>query len=61
MIFKNLEEILKSYLNDENQEMTTQIQFIINQINSNKKQEEVDSDNEEEEDDEVNNTRKNKI
>ena len=33
--------------------MKTQIQFIINQINSNQKQVEAESDNEEEDDDEV--------
>jgi hypothetical protein len=48
-----LEEILKAYLNEGSTEMNTQIQFIINQINSVDKQTLNESDNEEDDEDEV--------
>ncbi len=51
--YKNLEEILKAYLNEGSTEMNTQIQFIINQINSVDKQTLNESDNEEDDEDEV--------
>lgn len=50
-----MEEILKAYLNDGTAEIVTQIQFIINQINSSDDLilHDSDDDNEETDDDEV--------
>ena len=57
ILLKDLEDTLKTYLNDGNTEINTQIQFIINQINSNQESSINESENENEDnddDDEVN-------